>query len=216
MKRILLALYVVVVFIFNRTNITSIKNQNKVISEVTYSLSNRYGDSFVNRVFSDNILLTLAYMGNKVKKGESIPWDKVAAPGVTKLTLKPGQTFAFHDDVLSKYQGKVSFTTNAHFNSSEGYKSDGWLVGDGVCHLASFMYVVSLKAGLLSEAPTRHDFAKITDVPKQYGVSIFYSPNDPASSTVQNLYITNNRPKTIAYVFTQKNNFLNIKIEETN
>ena len=189
---------------------------NKVLSQATYSLSNRYSDPYVNNVFSDNILLTLAYMAGKVKKGEKIAWETVKTPSVNKLILKPGETFAFHETTLEKYKGKVVSTTNAHFVSSEGFKSDGWLVGDGVCHLASFMYVVSKNAGLQSEAPTRHDFATIADVSKQDGVSIFYSPDNPNTSTLQNLYITNNRSKTIAFIFTHDKNALNIKIEQLN
>lgn len=188
----------------------------KVLSQVTYSLSNRYSNQDVNTVFSDNILLTLAYMSGKIKEGEQIPWNTVKSSGVKTLLLKPGQTFAFHDEVLEKYKGKVDVTTNAHFNFSEGFRSDGWLVGDGVCHLASFMYVAATKAGLLSEAPTRHDFAPIPDVSLQQGVSIFYSPNNPSSSTLQNLYITNNHSKTIAFVFAHAKDNLNIKVEELN
>ncbi len=182
----------------------------KVLSEANYSLSNRYQDSFVNSVFSDNILLTLAYMSGKVKKGKPIEWNKVKTSSVSKIILKPGQTFAFHDITLEKYKNKIALTTNAHFNYSEGFRSDGWLVGDGVCHLASFMYVVSKKAGLVLEAPTRHDFAKIPDVEKEAGVSIFNT------SATQNLYVTNNLNKTIAFVFTHKQNNLNIKVEQFN
>jgi len=216
MSHILLSICTVVVLLFNRANTALTQSPNKVLSEATYSLLDRYEDPYVNSVFSDNILLTLAYMSGKVKKGDKIPWNIVDAPSVTVLKLKPGEIFAFHDNVLSKYKGKVVSTTNAHFNSSEGFKSDGWLIGDGVCHLASFMHAVSVSAGLLSEAPTKHDFAKIADVPEQYGVSIYYSPNDSATSMIQNLYITNNRSKTIAYVFTQKNDLLNIRVEEIN
>lgn len=126
----------------------------KTLSNVSYSLSNRYSDAFVNDVFSDNILLTIAYLGGKVKKGDIIIWETIEADQKVKFTLKPGETFAFHDAVLEKYKGKVTVTTNAHFNSYEGFKSDGWLVGDGVCHLASFMYVAAKEAGLEVEAPT--------------------------------------------------------------
>lgn len=188
----------------------------KPLSHVTYSLSNRYTDTFVNEVFSDNILLTLAYMDGKVKQSGNVPWDIVKKPSVTKLVLEPGQTFAFHDAVSEKYKGKIAATTNAYFSSDYGFKSDGWLVGDGVCHLASFMYVAALKAGLEAEAPTRHDFAKIENVPKKYGVSIFYTPNDPSGSSVQNLYITNNKSKTIAFIFEHKKNYLDIQVQELN
>ncbi len=205
-----------VLFFNNNSAVTRADSTNKVLSQVTYSLSDRYSNAYVNDVFSDNILLTLAYMGGKVKEGEKVQWDEVKTPGVTKLVLKPGQTFAFHDATFEKYEGKIASTTNAHFNSTEGFKSDGWLVGDGVCHLASFIYVASKEAGLQTEAPTRHDFATIADVPKQLGVSIFYSPNNPSASTYQNLYITNNRSKTIAFVFTHEKDNLNIKVEELN
>ena len=42
--------------------------QNRVLTEANYSLTNRYSNTYVNDVFTDNILLTLAYMGGKVKK----------------------------------------------------------------------------------------------------------------------------------------------------
>jgi len=210
----LLAIAATVSLLSHGPFLTPIGSPNKILSQATYSLTDRYSDSYVNDVFVDNILLTLAYMSGEVKKGDKIPWEKVENPGVDKLILKPGDTFAFHDATLDKYKDKVTSTTNAHFNSTEGFKSDGWLVGDGVCHLASFMYVVSQKAGLEIEAPTRHDFAKITGVPRQYGVSIFYSPDNPSTSTLQNLYITNNLKKTVAFVFTHEKDSLNIKVEE--
>ena len=180
----------------------------EALSQVTYSLSNRYADSFVNGVFSDNILLTLAYLNKTVHKAEDISWKEVQAEGQFSFSLKPGETFAFHDAVLDKYKGRVVLTTNSHFNWAEGFRSDGWLIGDGVCHLASFMYVAAQKAGLQVEAPTSHDFAMIPNIEKKDGVSI-YSEN-----TMQNLYITNNKSKPIAFVFTHAEGSLNIRVEE--
>ena len=171
----------------------------RTLSNVSYSLSNRYSDAFVNEVFSDNILLTIAYLGAKIKKGDSVTWENIKADSEVKFALKPGETFAFHDAVLEKYQGKVAVTTNAHFNSYEGFKSDGWLIGDGVCHLASFMYVAAKNAGLEVEAPTSHDFAVIPNIEKKDGVSI-YSEN-----TLQNLYITNNKSEDVSFVFPNQN-----------
>lgn len=182
----------------------------KTLSNVSYSLSNRYSDAFVNDVFSDNILLTIAYLGGKVKKGDTIHWETVEADQEVKFTLKPGETFAFHDAVLEKYVGKVAVTTNAHFNSYEGFKSDGWLIGDGVCHLASFMYVAAKEAGLEVEAPTSHDFAAIPNIEKKDGVSI-YSEN-----TLQNLYITNNKSETIMFTFISKDKTLTILVATDN
>lgn len=188
------------------TNITGFPVE-KSLSQFSYSLKNRYSNTFVNDVFSDNILLTVAYLGGKVKKGESISWEAVRSEGETKFNLKPGETFAFHDAVLDKYKGKINVTTNAHFNSYEGFKSDGWLVGDGVCHLASFMYVAAKNASLEVEAPTSHDFAVIPNIEKKNGVSI-YSEN-----TLQNLYITNNKKGDITFVFIHKNDTLTIRVD---
>ncbi|MFA6016469.1 MAG: VanW family protein [Patescibacteria group bacterium] len=182
----------------------------KTLSQATYSLSNRYSNTFVNDVFSDNILLTIAYLGGKVKKGDLIAWDKIESDWEEKFTLKPGETFAFHDAVLDKYKNKVAKTTNAHFNSYEGFKSDGWLIGDGVCHLASFMYVVAKEAGLEVEAPTSHDFAVIPNIEKKDGVSI-YSEN-----TLQNLYITNNKSDDVSFIFVHKERALTIRVETAN
>jgi len=195
---------------------TPTNSPGKLLAQATYSLTNRYTDPYVNNIFSDNILLTLAYMGGKVKKDQKFSWSTVRAPGVETLFLKPGGTFAFHDMTLDKYKDKIAATTNAHFASNEGFKSDGWLVGDGVCHLASFLYIASKEAGLQIEAPTRHDFAEIADVPESSGVSIYSSRNNPASSALQNLYITNNYNKTIAFIFTHEKDKVNIKIEQLN
>lgn len=180
----------------------------QALAQVAYSLENRYANSLVNDVFSDNILLTIAYLGGKVKKNKPIDWMAVQAEGAEQFTLKPGETFAFHDAVLDKYTDKIALTTNAHFNSLEGFKSDGWLIGDGVCHLASFMYVAAKEAGLEVEAPTSHDFAVIPNIEKKDGVSIY------SESTVQNLYITNNKTKSILFIFEHKNKALTIRVEE--
>ncbi len=130
------------------------------------------------------------------------------------MVLKPGQTFAFHDAVLPKYKDSIAATTHAHFDSSQGFVSDGWLVGDGVCHLASFMNVVARDAHLQVVSPTPHDFAKIPDVPKQYGVAIYYMPGQESSSSLQNLYVTNTFDKPVAFVFIHKKNSLNIRVEK--
>lgn len=183
-------------------------NTPKALSQVQYSLSNRYSNIFVNDVFADNILLTIAYLSGKVKKGDVVPWSTVQADWEVEFILKPNETFAFHDTVLEKYKSKIALTTNAHFNASEGFKSDGWLVGDGVCHLASFMYVVAKNAGLEIEAPTSHDFAVIPNIEKKDGVSIF------SENTLQNLYITNNQSKPITFIFVHKGNTLTIRIDK--
>src|SRR5260221_14166920 len=101
----------------------------KILADKQYSLGDRYENASVNMVFSDNILLTLAYIRGIAKRGEPIPWDQVHEPFIYHLTLQPGQTFAFHEAVLEKYKSSLTQTTNAHFSFDEGFKSDGWLIG---------------------------------------------------------------------------------------
>lgn len=198
------------------TNIPSATLQLKeqVVAERTYSLADRYANTFVNNVFADNILLTLAYMRGVAKDGQPVDWSKVQGDFEYKMTLQPGQTFAFHDQVLPEYQGKVTYTTNAHFDSSEGFKSDGWLVADGVCHLASFMNVVAKNSGLEVVAPTPHDFANIPDVPRENGTAIYYMPGELETSSLQNVYITNTFDTPVTFVFTHKGSSLDIAVEK--
>ncbi len=177
-----------------------------------FSLNNRYGDSFVNNVFKDNILLTTAYANGEKIDPAKIDWGKIEKPFQYKLVLKPGETFAFHDDVLPQYIGKVNKTTNSHFNFQEGFKSDGYLTGDGVCHLASLLYWVAKDAGLDTLAPTRHDFAPVPDVPREFGVSIYNYPGKSESNEAQNLYITNNKNKEITFQFDFDGDKLSVKV----
>lgn len=186
----------------------------QLLSDKQYSLADRYSNSYVNTIFDQNILLTLAYMRGVVKNGEPVNWEHVKADFTYTMVLQPGKTFAFHDDVLPQYRNSLVATTNAHFDSTQGFVSDGWLVGDGVCHLASFMHVAAKAAGLSVLAPTPHNFAAIPDVSREDGVAIYYTPNDPAASALQNLYITNNFDMPVAFVFTYQNNALDIRVEK--
>lgn len=190
------------------------KDQAVTLAQREFSLEKRYGNSYVNGVFKDNILLTIDYLSGKVTDSKEINWSDIGKPFQYKMVLKPGETFAFHDDVLPEYAGKVTKTSNAHFNATEGFKSDGYLVGDGVCHLASLLYWVAKDAGLSTVAPTRHDFAPVPEVPQQYGVSIYATPGANATDQTQNLYITNNRAKTIAFEFNYDGGNLKISAEE--
>lgn len=161
---------------------TTAGDSSVVLASRSFSLENRYDNSFVNEVFKYNILLTLKYMGNS-------------------FTLKPGEAFAFHDQILPEFQGSVVKTTNAHFNYQDGFRSDGDLYGDGVCHLASLMYWAARDAGLIAISPVDHDFAKINEIPKEYGVSIKFMPGDFAGSSRQNLYIVNNLQTAVTFNF---------------
>ncbi|MDZ4229126.1 MAG: VanW family protein [Patescibacteria group bacterium] len=166
-----------------------------VLASHSFSLDNRYDNEFVNRVFKDNILLTLNYLDNRVKAKSDINWDSLDQPFHSEFTLKPGEGFAFHEQTLADYSKGVVKTTNAHFIGQEGFKSDGYLIGDGVCHLASLMYWVAKDAGLTAYSPSNHNFAKINEVPKEYGVGIL-SPNP-----LGNLYIVNSLEKPVMFNF---------------
>ena len=179
-----------------------------VLASREMSLNNRYDNSFVNDVFKDNILLTLAYMRGNV--------TKVSDPFIYEFRLEPSRTFAFHGDVAEKYNNSLVKTTNARFNAADGFKTDGYLFGDGVCHLASLIYWVARDAGLAAEAPTNHNFANIPDVPKEYGVSIYNSPGSKSSNALQNLYITNNKEKPIDFRFEYNNNKIKVSVMKLN
>lgn len=186
-----------------------------LLAEHVMSLDNRYDNKFVNDVFKDNILLNLAYLDGRVTSRKDIKWDEITKPFQYEFVLSPNKTFAFHDDVKDKYKTSLVKTTNAHFNAAEGFKTDGYLFGDGICHLASLINWVARDAGLEVEAPTNHDFAPIPDVPKKYGVSIYSSPFSKGSNTQQNLYITNNKGKPITFKFEYKDNKVSVAIVES-
>lgn len=190
-------------------------DSTNVLSKHEFSLNKRYEDPFVNGVFKDNILLTMAYLSDKKIEPSNVDWESLRKPFQYRLILKPGETFAFHDDVMPKFAGKISKTTNTHFNTQEGFKSSGYLVGDGVCHLASLLYWVAQDAGLEKEAIVPHNFANIPQVPKEYGVSIYAYPGSQANDQMQNLYITNNHDYEVAFDFSFDGENLKITAFET-
>ena len=158
-------------------------------------MENRYDNEFVNGVFKDNILLTLHYQDGRVKTKSDINWEEIEKPFHSEFTLETGQSFAFHEKTLPDYSDNVVKTTNAHFIGQEGFKNDGDLIGDGVCHLASLIYWVAKDAGMTAYSPSNHDFAKINDVPKEYGVGIL-SPNP-----LGNLYVVNSLENPVTFSF---------------
>lgn len=187
----------------------------RVVAQKEMPLDNRYNNQFVNDVFKNNILLNLAYLSGRVTSPK-INWEEVTKPFQYQFTLEPNKTFAYHEAVKDQYKNSLVKTTNAHFNGLEGFKTDGYLFGDGVCHLASLINWVAKDAGLSVEAPTNHNFANIPDVPKEYGVSIYSNPYSYGSSALQNLYITNNKAKPVAFKFEYKNNKVKVSIVELN
>lgn len=187
--------------------------QTQVMAHHEFSMADRYPVPSVSDVFKDNILLTLHYMEGNVDP-KHVSWSDVEKPFSYSFTLQPKQTFAFHKDVLPQYKDSLVKTTNADFSSDQGFKSDGYLIGDGVCHLASFINVVAKEAKLDVYAPTNHNFAVIPEVAKEDGVAIYDTPDNTTTSQEQNLYITNNQDKPVEFTFTYKDNKLNVAITE--
>ncbi|HKB88866.1 MAG TPA: VanW family protein [Patescibacteria group bacterium] len=174
------------------------------------SMEDRYNVASVNQVFKDNILLSMRYLEGSVKSKADVNWSEVEKPFHFEFNLNPGEEFAFHEHTLPAYSKNVVKTTNSNFMWNEGYKSDGFLVGDGVCHVASLIYWVAKDAGLDSYAPSNHNFAKINDIEKVYGVAIM-SP-----SPLGNLYITNNKDKPVTFVFDYDGTNLTVSVTEAN
>jgi hypothetical protein len=197
---------IALITIFGTNPARTLGASNVQLASRTISLENRYEDSFVNGVFKDNILLTLNYMSGTVKTKNQIKWEEITKPYHYEFSLAPGETFAFHDQILPEYSKSVAKTTNAHFNYSDGFKSDGYLMGDGVCHLASIIYWSAKDAGLNAISPVNHNFAVIPEIPKEFGVSIY------STSAQQNLYITNSFNKPATFVFDYDGTNLSVSV----
>ncbi|HZE87275.1 MAG TPA: VanW family protein [Methylomirabilota bacterium] len=220
MKYKIFLLFIIILFIMvlpvkALPSVTKVYSSNEhLLSQHTMSLEDRYANKSVNDVFKDNILLTIAYLSGKVKDPAKIDWNQVRSNSEYNLVLNPGEVFAFHDDVLPEFDGKTIKTTNAHFGPSEGFVSDGFLYGDGVCHFASLINWAARDAGLKVTAPTNHDFANIPDVPKENGTAIYTTAGKSSASELQNLYFENNFDKPVHMVFTYANNTLTISLYE--
>lgn len=188
-------------------------NAIQTLGSGTFSLTDRYAVPSVSDVFAKNILLTMAYMRGMQITGD-VDWNAVEKPFSYGFTLKPGEVFAFHEDVLPQFEGKVVKTTNAHFGSQEGFVSDGYLVADGVCHLASLINEAATRADLEVMAPTNHDFARIPEVDRKYGTAIYFMPGQKGTNAMQNLYVKNNKDKPVVINFTYKDNSLTVDVTE--
>ena len=182
------------------------------LSVRSMSLNDRYPQPGVNAVFRENILLALSYLAGKVPDPTHISWQEVNKPSQFGITLSPGEVFAFHDKVLQQFLGYKLLVSHAHFSASDGFLSDGYLYGDGVCHLASLLNWAARDAGLTVVAPTKHDFAVIPDIPAAYGTAIYTAPAEPEASALQNLYIENTFKEPARFVFEYSNNDLKVSI----
>lgn len=203
-------------FLLARPSEPSVLGASSVaLASRSFSMEKRYDVPSVNAVFKDNILLTLRYLNGDVKDKAEINWEGVAKPFHSEFTLKPGEGFAFHDQILPEYAKSIVKTTNAHFNYTDGFKSDGYLIGDGVCHLASFIYWAAKDAGLETVYFANHNFAKINEVPREYGVSIRFDPGNFANGSRQNLYIFNNHDHPVTFAFDYDGTNLTVSVVET-
>lgn len=173
-----------------------------ILAEDEMLLTNRHRVPLINEVFADNILLTLAYLSGTVTDATRINWDEVRESQSHEIVLKPGEVFAYHDGVMARYADTVTATTNAHFGAADGFRSSGYLYGDGVCHLASLLNRAAQKAGLHVVAPVNHDFAAIPDISREYGTAIYFAPTQQSVSEMQNLYIENTHDKTVTFKIT--------------
>ncbi len=214
-RELLLAIVLATALIFWPAQKAAKNIEIKPLAVRQISLEKRYANTFVNNVFKDNILLTMAYLSGKTTKDKSVNWSEVTKPFTYQLTLDPDEVFAFHEDVLPQYEGKVKRSTNAHFNSSEGFKSDGYLVGDGVCHLASLINWAAQDARLDVLSPTSHDFAVIPEIPRQFGTSIYNNPGQESANAVQNLYVKNNKSSPVTFIFKYDNENLKLSIVQS-
>jgi hypothetical protein len=172
------------------------------IASRSMSLDLRYGGvENPNNIYKDNILLNLAYIEGSVKSKNDINWDQLKQPKTIEFSLEPGQVFAYHDIIDPKYAQENIKSVHTNFGAGDGYKLSDGLYGMGVCHLASLMHWAALDAGLESDAPSNHDFYAIPEIPKEYGVAIYNSPDAPAASIKQNLYIKNNLDSKVTFKF---------------
>lgn len=174
--------------------------KEEILASMPMDLSKRYDNEFVNGVFKDNIVLALRYLNDQERQDYSAPgaeldWEKVRQPFTVSFTLQPEEVFAFHDKLLPEFKDKVVKTLGSHFIGQEGYRSDGFLYGDGVCHLASLINWAASHAKLEVTSLVDHDFRLIFGIPKEFGTSI------NSHSATQNLYIKNTLDKPVEIRF---------------
>jgi hypothetical protein len=180
----------------------------KVLSNHDLDLTQREIDPTINKGFADNIELSLHYLKGDVGN-LPINWNNIRQPFTVEFILNPGETFAFHDNVLPEFT-KPKITMNSKFITTEGYLYVAGLGGNGVCHLATLINWAAKEAGLETVAKTSHDFAAVVGVPKEFGVSIMSTSSD------QNLYIKNNKPFPVKFIFTVTQNNINLTVSQSN
>lgn len=187
-----------------------VAEKGQVLAEKSLDLTTRNEDPWVSEVMADNILLTLHYLKEDLKK--EVVWEEIRKPFSASFALEPGEVFAFHQDILPEFEEKAVKTTGATFHSDQGFKSDGYLFGDGVCHLASLMNWVAVEAGLRVGAAVNHDFWPVPGVPQEFGTAIYYLEGSSSSSQLQNLYLENVFDFPVEFVFIVDNQQVELRV----
>lgn len=179
-----------------------------ILAQHELDLTTRLPNECGSQVFADNILLALHYLKGdeasfklepeKLYHPVNMNWEAIREPFEVSFTLKTGEVFAYHANVLPEFNspaGGLAQTMNSRFFMEEGYKALAGLGGNGVCHLASLMNWVASEAGLEVVAKANHDFYPVPGVPREFGTSIrSQSPN-------QNLYIRNGFEVPVRFEF---------------
>jgi len=189
--------------------------QTDHLASRSISLENRaMPGSFMAETMRDNILLTMGYMRGIVTDGHNVDWDEIRKPFTYSFELKPTEAYAFQKDAMPEYDSDIVKTIDVNFAGQNGFKHDGYLMGDGVCHLASLFYWAAKDAGIDALAPTNHDFMAIPEIPREYGVSIYSTPGQKSANAEQNLYIRNNTEHTIMFEISYDGKKLETKITQ--
>jgi len=188
--------------------------QETILAKRTLDLTKRNPIKEVNEIFRDNILLILHYLKGDEKEmldeDGSVKWEEVKRPFEVDFTLSPGETFAFHDKFLAEFEGKVKKTIPVGYRRDEGFEVVDGLFGNGVCHLATLANWVASEAGLKTVALVNHDFFPVPEIPREYGVSIYYTGDRDARR--QNLYITNDFDFPVEFKFLVNREKVELKI----
>lgn len=186
----------------------------KVLAVRQMSLDQRYSVPAVNEVMKKNILLNIAYLSGEVSNKSQIDWEALIQADSYQFTLEPGEVFAYHDLVRPEYAGKLAVTTSTNFGAGDGYLSDGYLYGDGVCHLASLINWAARDAGLEVVVPKDHrSVSTINQIPDDYGVSIYKDPSANIGAN-NNLYITNNKDHAVSFSLNYNDGELEVKVSQ--
>lgn len=180
------------------------QEESRVLAVQVLDLSERDEGQFINQVYKDNILLAFSFLTLQ-------EWNSSYTSGKTGFILQPGEVFCFHENISGEFKGKEVKTMGTKFQAQEGYRSSGWVYGDGVCHLASLIHWTAVEAGLEITARVKHNFRPIPGIPEKYWTSIRYCSSG-CNSQSQNLYVTNTHDFPVEFKFSIEGEKLELEI----